>query len=246
MLFLLINSSLFGQLVNIESKRMQTDSIRFVLKNDFAFSYTDNNGKYLYQVSNGLSTQVKSKDLRQIYLLLGTYKLIRTADVELANSWFLHFRANYKVTKLFRLESFVQSQGDQVLDVNSRNLIGAGARLKLISKENLKLYVANAYMYEVERSDEFDNLFYNHRNSSYISFTGYLPKAKLSIINTLYYQPLFKDFSDYRLLEQFKMEYPITKYLKIFALYNYYYDSFTPKERSQYSSSTKVGLSINL
>jgi hypothetical protein len=239
-------SSLFGQLVNIESQRMQTDSIRFVLNNDFAFSYTDNNGKYIYDISNSLATQAKSKDLKKIFLLLGNYGLIRTKDQDFNNSWFIHFRMNYKLTNLFRIESFIQSQGDQVLDVNSRNLFGAGIRLKLISRKNISLYVANSYMYELERSDELDADFKNHRNSSYISFTGHFPKAKLTIVNTLYYQPLYNDFSDYRLLEQFKAQYPISKHLKIFALYDYYFDSYTPKARTQYTSKTKVGLSINL
>lgn len=246
LVLLLSTSNVFGQLVNIESKRMQTDSIRFVLKNDFAFSYSDNDGRYLYQISNGLTTQVKSKDLRQIYLLLGNYSLIRAKDQDFGNSWFLHLRMNYKLTNLFRMESFIQSQGDRVLDVNSRSIAGAGVRLKLISRENIKLYVANAYMYEIERSDELDAYYRNHRSSSYISFSGYFPKAKISIVNTLYYQPLYKDFTDFRILEQFKASYPITKYLKIFALYDYYYDSYTPKERAQYTSKTKVGLSINL
>jgi hypothetical protein len=235
-----------AQLVNIESKRMQTDSIRFVLNNDFAFNYTDNNGKYLYQISDALTTQFKSKDLRQIYLLLGNYKLIRTADQDFANSWFLHFRVNYKLSNLFRLESFIQSQGDKVLDVNSRNLIGLGFRLKLISKENTKLYLGNTYMYEMERSDEFDKQYFHHRNSTYFSYTGHFPSLDLTVINTLYYQPLYNDFSDYRLLEQLKVKYPITDYLKIFVLYDYYYDSFTPKERAQYSSSTKIGFSVSL
>ena len=241
-----VANTAIGQLVNIESRRMQTDSIRFVLKNDFALSYNDNNGKYIYQISNGLSTQLKSKDLRKIFLLLGNYNIIRTKDTDFRNSWFLHFRVNYKLSNLFRVESFAQSQYDKLLDVNSRNLLGAGVRFKLVSKENLKLYIANAYMYEVERSDEFATNYFNHRNSSYLSLTWHFPKSKITLLNTTYYQPLYKDFNDFRFLEQFKAEYEVSKNLKLFTLYNYYYDSVTPKDRAQYTSNVKFGLSVNL
>jgi len=245
-LFFLISTSSFAQLVNIEGKRMQTDSIRFVLKNDFSFTYTNNDGNYLYQISNGLSTQVKSKDLKKIYFLIGNYNLIRSKDKDFQNVWFLHARFNYKITNLFRVESFIQSQQNKLMDVNSRNLIGTGIRLKLISKDYLKVYIANAYMYEIEKSDEFDQEYYNHRSSSYLSFTATVPKSKITILSTLYYQPLYKDLSDYRLMEQFKAEYKLSKYLNFFALFNYYYESVTPKDRAQFDSKLKLGLGIKL
>lgn len=65
-LFFLTCTTLQAQLVNIEGKRMQTDSVRFVLKNDFSFSYYNNNGTLTYQISNDLTAQVKSKDLKKI------------------------------------------------------------------------------------------------------------------------------------------------------------------------------------
>ena len=54
----LFSTLAYSQLVNIESKRMQTDSIRFVLKNDFSFSYNNSDGDYIYQIGNNLSAQV--------------------------------------------------------------------------------------------------------------------------------------------------------------------------------------------
>ncbi|MGS0528135.1 hypothetical protein ACU8V7_25960 [Zobellia nedashkovskayae] len=56
-----------AQLVNIESQRMQKDSVRFALKSDLLFNYTDNNGAYILAIGSNITTQVKSKDLNKIF-----------------------------------------------------------------------------------------------------------------------------------------------------------------------------------
>src|SRR5210317_1452022 len=101
--------SLNAQLINIESKRMHTDSIRFALQNDFDFSLTNNDGQFIYSISDDLTSQWKTKDLKKIFLLSGNYNLIRTADQDFANIWLAHLRFNYQISNLFRFEMFVQT-----------------------------------------------------------------------------------------------------------------------------------------
>jgi hypothetical protein len=242
----LFSTLAYSQLVNIESKRMQTDSIRFVLKNDFSFSYNNNDGDYIYQIGNNLSAQVKSKDLKKIYFLIGNYNLIRSENQDFQNSWFLHFRFNQKISNLFRFEAFIQSLDNELLVVNSRQIIGAGLRFKFISTENARLYLGNAYMYEYEKSDAFKNKDYHHRNSSYLSLTASIPKSNINILNTIYYQPLYSDFSDFRISEQFKIEVPLSKALRFNTLFSYYYDSITPSGKKQFWSNISVGLGVEL
>ena len=244
LLLLFLSTSAFSQLVNIESRRMQTDSIRFVFSNDLSFSYYNTNGGEVFQISDGLSTQLKSKDLKKIYLLLGNYNLVRASDQNFNNSWFLHLRFNYKITNLFRFETFVQSQYNELLVINSRNLFGLGGRLKLIDKDYMNLYFGNAYMYEFEKSDAYNHRSHNHRHSTYISFNAELPKSKVSFLNTMYYQPLYKDFSNYILMEQFKVVVPLVEHLKMFTLFNYYYDSITPSGDKQFTSNLSFGLNV--
>lgn len=225
---------------------MQTDSIRFVLKNDFSFGYNNNNGLYIYQVSNSLSTQVKSKDLRKIYFLIGDYSLIKSEIENYNNNWLLHLRFNFKITNLWRFETFIQSQSNKLLDVKSRTLIGAGIRLKVISSPYTKLYIANSYMYEEEKSDAMNQKFINHRNNSYLSFTKVFPESKISIINTIYFQPLYDNFDDFRIMEQLKIEVPFTKKIIFNTLFNYFYDNVTPNQRKQYTSNIKVGIGLEI
>lgn len=236
---------LSAQLVNIESKRMQTDSVRFALNADFSFNHTNNDGARINQVDAAVTSQVKSKDLRKIYFFLGNYKLIDSEDGNLQNAWFLHARFNYQFSKLLRFETFLQGQYNQLLIVEQRNLIGAGLRLKWVDKERFSGYAGNSYMYEVEYSDKAGTTHYNHRNSTYLTLS-YTPKTeRFSISNTVYYQPLYRDFDDYRILEQFRLDVPLSNWFKVFTIYNYYFDSQTPLNTKEYTSNLNFGAGLS-
>ena len=45
--FILFVTGLQAQLINIESKRMRTDSIRFAMQNHFEFNLTNNDGSFI-------------------------------------------------------------------------------------------------------------------------------------------------------------------------------------------------------
>jgi len=242
----LVYLGLNAQLVNIESKRMQSDSVRFALKSDLLFDYTDNNGAYIFQIGTNLTTQLKSRDLQKIYFFIGNYKLIRSSEKDFQNSWFFHFRYNQKLTRLFRVEAFIQNQNNALLTITSRNLIGTGIRLKLISSEVSKVYFGNAYMYELEQIATTGQKFYNHRNSSYLSATQDFKNSGLDLTETVYFQPLYNNFGNHRILLQIKAEVPITKVVSLSALYNYFYSSFSVLEDIDRSSNLGLGITFNL
>lgn len=243
---LCFSNSVISQLVNIESQRMQSDSVRFALKSDLLFNYTDNNGNYIIQIGSNIAAQLKAKDLKKTYFFIGNYNLIRSKDEEFQNSWFLHLRYNQKLSKLFRLEAFLQNQNNTQLTITSRNLIGAGIRLKFISTETGKAYFGNSYMYEIERISETGQQFYNHRNSSYLSLSQHFRKTKLDVIGTVYFQPLYDNISNHRILAQLKAELPISKRLSFSALYNYFYASFPETATSDSSSTLQLGLTFQI
>ena len=248
LLSLIFQLPLSAQLVNIESKRMQTDSIRFVLKTDLLFNYSDNDGNYLFQIGGGIATQWKSWKCDKILYFIGNYDLVRSKAQDFSNSWFFHLRYNQKLSNFWRLEAFLQNQNNELLTINSRNLIGAGIRMKFVSTDQIKAYFGNSYMYESEMSNFFDRQFYNHRNSSYFSITVSLGDSKLDLTNTVYFQPLYRDIGNHRVLEQLKAEIPISKdkKLKASGLFNYFLNSRTPDNSSEYSSFVRVGLTFEI
>lgn len=243
----LIPYFLSAQLVNIESKRMQTDSVRFALNADFSFNHANNDGNQVNQIDAAITTQLKSKDLRKIYFLIGNYRLIDSGEENLQNAWFLHGRFNYKFDKLpaLRFESFIQGQYNQLLIVEQRNLIGAGLRFKWMDKERFSGYAGNSYMYEVEYSERAGTTNYNHRNSTYLTLSYAAESGRFSVSNTVYYQPLYRELEDYRILEQFRLDIPLSGWLKVFTLYNYYFDSQTPLNTVEYTSNLNIGVGVS-
>jgi hypothetical protein len=235
-----------AQLVNIESQRMQVDSIRFVLKSDLLFDYSNNNGNYLSQFTSNISTQLKSKDLKRIYMFIGSFNTERSKDRDFQNSHFLHLRFNQKITNVFRFEAFVQNQYNAILSINRRELVGAGLRFKFISSPSVKAYVGNAYMYEHETIDDSDTESYNNRNSSYVSFTINFPKSKVNLTETFYFQPKYNDISNHRIFQQLLAQFPIIGPLSFTIQFTYFYNSFVPGILRDYSTDLSLGVSINI
>ncbi|MGB5943791.1 MAG: DUF481 domain-containing protein [Leeuwenhoekiella sp.] len=227
---------------------MQTDSLRFALKGDFSFNHTNNDGNQITQTDVALTTQVKSKDLRKIYFLIGNYRLIDSGAENLQNGWFLHGRFNYKFDgwQFLRFESFVQGQYNQLLVVEQRNLIGAGLRVKWMDRDRFTAYAGNSYMYEVEFSQRAGTTDYNHRNSTYLTLSYAAKSGKFSVANTVYYQPLYRNLEDYRILEQFRLDIPLAEWFKVFTTYNYYFDSQTPLNTREYTSNLNIGVGVSL
>lgn len=233
-----------SQLVNIESKRMQTDSVRFALKADALLNYSNQNGETYFATGTNVTTQFKSKDLEKIFFLVGNYNLVRAAGNDFQNSWFLHARYNQKLSQLLRAEGFIQYQQNQLLVIDSRFLLGAGVRMKVLSGEHLGAYLGNAAMYEIEQSTDFDQQNHNFRHSAYFSLT-YSPKdIGVNLINTLYFQPLYKSLANHRVLEQFKIEVPVSRVISISGTFNYSLISVTPAGTRDYTSNVLFGLTF--
>ena len=246
LIFFLFSFTSHAQLVNIEAKRMQTDSTRFALKSDLLFNYTNNNDDYVLQVNSNISTQFKSKDLNKIYFLVLNYSLVRTNEKEINNSWFLHGRYNLKLSDFFRLEAFVQDQNNAQLTIIRRSLVGVGLRFKLINKESTSVYFGNSYMYEIEKLNAADQRFYNHRNSSYLSINQSIEKIHLDLIGTVYFQPLYRKIGNHRVLGQVKAEISLSNHISLSALYNYFFSSFSSALQNDRSATVNVGVTFSI
>ncbi len=239
--------SAHAQLVNIESRRMQTDSIRFALMADMNFNYSDQSGETYFAVGTNLTTQFKSWKCDHIFFLMGSANLVRAEGTDFQNSWFLHGRYNRKFSEIFRVEAFVQYQKNQLLIIDSRFLTGGGIRLKFINEKQvkgLKGYFGNAIMYEIEDSQAYNQQNRNLRNTSYISLTyspGEEGEEKVHLVNTFYFQPLYTAISNHRILEQFLVELPFSKVLSSTLTFNYSLISVTPAGTRENTSNVLFG-----
>ncbi|MEP6674018.1 MAG: DUF481 domain-containing protein [Ferruginibacter sp.] len=239
---LLFSNILTAQVVNIESQRMHTDSVRRSGEFNFDYSHTNINSKTLSVLNSTLSLQQKSKDLKSIWLILGSANISKAKDEDFENASFFHLRFNRKIAKPLRWEVFTQVQSNLPIGIRLRYLAGTGPRFKLISNKNFNLYLGSLYMYELEKTiDSAKHIQHFNRNSSYLSFSFAFPSINAELVSTTYYQPNFADISDFRVFTENRLELSITKKLKALTSFNYFYDSRPPLGINNYTTSFDQG-----
>ncbi len=228
-----------AQVVNIESERLKADSNGVYGSLSGNFEMTSNTKKV---VLFDAAAQVEYKKDSNLYLLLGNYGFVSGDKEAFANNAFIHLRYNRKITKLLRWEVFTQLQFNEVSKINLRYLLGTGPRFKLVDREKLKIYAASLAMFEYEEDDTAEFAVHRDiRSSSYLTLT-FLPLENLQIISTTYYQPLYNDFGDFRLMNQESVEISISGRFKLEPAFNYLYDSKPVSGVPNVNYSIKMGL----
>jgi hypothetical protein len=220
-IFLFISVTSYSQVVNIESKRMRSDSLGWLGSAEANFQFLKN-AEIIFDLGGKLHFQYKGK--KSLWLFLNEYRLIKGGSTKFVNSGFAHVRYNHKVTKDFlRWEAFVQAQFNGALDVGLRGLTGTGPRIKLYDSDVFRCYAASLYMYEYQESVDKSIIERNHRSSSYVSVTFDAGKFELS--NTTYYQPNLRNFKDYRIHSQWDLVFNLTEDLDFKNGFTYRFDS---------------------
>lgn len=244
LLLLLFLSPAMCQIANIESKRNDKTEEGLSGTLDLTFAYVKNVDEIL-QYGGDISAYY-FKNSHSFLLLLET-AFIQAEKQNLVNNNFEHLRYNYGFgeTRRIILEIFEQLQQNRVQDIELRLLTGTGLRYKLLNKDSVETNLGISGMYEYEVADEADLIESHIRGNSYVSLQYWV--SKNFIINFIgYYQPLFRDFSDYRVSSELNLRFNIIKRLSFKTKMNVIYDSKPlpgiPKDIINISN----GLSISL
>lgn len=220
-LLLLTSSLTIAQVVNIESRRMRSDTTGWIGTAEASFQFSKSVDE-IFDLGALIHLQFKGKN--DIWLFLNEMRIIKGAGTQFVNSGFAHVRYNRKVTKeLLRWEFFTQYQYNKALEVGQRVLAGSGPRFKLYDSDKFRAYVASLYMFEYQESVDKLIIERNHRTSSYLSFTFDFDRVEFS--NTIYFQPNMQDLKDYRVLSQSDLIFKIFENLKFKTGFNYRYDT---------------------
>ena len=226
-----------AQIVNVESRRIQTDTTGWA----GSFGGNVNLSKNVDRVfSASAFAHLQYKNSKNLFLFLGDYSFLKGAQKKYTDNTFFHLRYNHKFSNLIRWEIFTQLQTNKITKIDNRFLAGMGPRLKLSGSGMLQVYLGVLFMYEYERElVEPPVSHHNARNSSYLSFT-LKPTSNLEIISTTFYQPRLDKWGDFRILNQESANLAITQKLSATINWNYLYDQFpvggVPK--SNYTFST--------
>jgi hypothetical protein len=235
LLFLLLTfvstSVINAQIVNIESKRLPSDTIGWFGSLGASFSISKDKSEVLQIGHNG---HVQFKARKHLALYIQDISFLRADDTKFANNGFFHIRYNFKWNPLVRLEAFTQYQFNSLVSLDRRYLMGIGPRLKLSQSEKYKAYLALLYMHEWEQISlpvpdpnrpAWDNI--NSRLSSYFSFT-LDPGSNFSFSSTTYFQPLFEKFDDFRIHNESSLTFSITSKFSFTTSFRFSHDSKPP------------------
>jgi hypothetical protein len=215
----------FSQIVNIESARMQSDTLGWMGNAGASFSLIQTTEK-IFSANADIHLQYKSP--KNLYLIFGSYGYLSATSRKYINNRFFHLRFNHKMGPVLRWEVFTQIQNNLITKIKERFLLGTGPRFKILAIPFIKIYAATLVMYEYE--EELTTPVVTHsvaRSSSYVSFTM-MPSKQVEIISTTFYQPRFSNFSDYRILNEAVLKIKTSKNWSFKMVWNYLFDKFPP------------------
>jgi hypothetical protein len=235
-----------AQLVNIESQRVQSDSVRTITVIDLLYNYQNNNNEELSLINFSTTHQYKTKNLKNYFLLLGNIDYSLANGEELSNSGLIHFRYNRKLNTRLRIEVFSQYQYNKILGIESRNLIGIGPRYKINKSDKMVFYIGSLLMQEFEKASDNTKTMSYQRLSSYLSISIKNKAKTLEFTSVVYYQPNINLWEDYRLSNQTTLAFNISSKLQFVNSINYGFDSYAPTNISKQNIILSNGFKLNL
>ena len=147
-------------------------------------------------------------------------------------------------------ELFSQVEFNEFTSQIIRTLVGAGVRVAPILHKKFELYVGTGYMFEYEELSDVDTTVDDHpeitkyhRWTSYVSCRLMITKW-LVAANTIYIQPRFRDFGDYRLLESFMLVFKVYKSLRLLQVLTVAYDSRPPAHIYDWDTAIVTKLAV--
>ncbi len=136
------------------------------------------------------------------------------------NNGFAHLRWTHMWIGWAGTELFGQAQYNEFIKLRRRLLAGGGLRFAPLDVPSAEVNLGTDYMLESESldvpedgPDDPHTLF--HRWSNYLSLKLYLEEPKVAFVNTAYIQPRFRDFSDYRFIDDAEVSVSITEMLAV-------------------------------
>jgi len=212
----------FGQIVNIENKRLSAKKDGLAGSADFHLNYTLNT-KALLQVGNRLKLAYNKK--RHYLLLLTDQTLVKSGDDSFINKGFEHLRYNYTLKDSGRVifEAFQQGQFNKVQRISMRLILGSGFRFMMVNEDKYQLNLGTGFMGEYEEltasAYTIDML-----STNYLSFDGQFSE-NFGLNTITYFQPKLSDIGNYRLSNETSLRFRFNKFLSFKIIYALTHDS---------------------
>ncbi len=241
-LILLTTNSLPGQVVDIERQRIDSKENGLSGALNLSGTYLDND-EVIYTYT--LLTNLQFRRGKNLFFLIGDYKVSRSSNTDFQDAAFLHFRYNRPLDEGVTLEAFTQIQDDKISLLKYRFLTGVGARLKLINEQSFSANFGVIPMYEFEELlDDASTIHKDVRISQYLNIVLDISEAA-DFYTTTYYQPVYNLWEDFRLHNESRVVVLLSEKMNLNITNTYTWDANPPIGAPKKRISLKVGLGLD-
>jgi len=166
---------------------------------------------------------------------------------------FAHTRYGYRVLPWLMMEAFVQVEQDKFQRLALRQLDGIGPRFTLVERPIVQLHVGTAWMLDLEKLNDDPGLlapfpgarWIAQRWSSYAA-VGLKLGSRARFADTIYVQPRFNAFSDYRFFNDASFAVDIDKRFSAKISCQAHYNSAPPSRVGPTDVETLTSLVLTL
>jgi hypothetical protein len=193
--------------------------------------------------SGSARVQWQQRAERIRFLAGSTYETAR--GVRTKEDLLLHVRHNHRLRSWVRSLLFAQLQRNPFQRLQSRTLLGAGARFEPVAGNEVDLTIGVAYMLEMERLVDVSGTNTEHRLSSFVTVAAF-PREGVTIESTVFVQPRLDAFEDVRVAGQASIRSRVIGPVSLAVSATYLYDRKPPEEVAREDWSIKSGLQLTL
>ncbi|MEX0287674.1 MAG: DUF481 domain-containing protein [Flavobacteriaceae bacterium] len=236
--------SLYGQIVNVESLRLVSDSLAWSGNVGLDLGLTKNNTTS-FNIASGVHIQYSKE--KNLVLFVSNLNFQQVSDNKFVNRGIFHFRYNYKATKRLAWELFTQGQYDAISEIAFRGLLGTGPRFTIRSSKTHEFNMGTLVMYEYEKTSEEESVIHRDlRGSAYLAASLH-PNERISLVSTTYYQPKLSRFGDFRISNDTTFAVKIFQNLDFSTTFSLIYDTAPAQAipKTQYELTNGLVYSFN-
>ncbi len=171
--------------------------------------------------------------------LLGSAVRATSQGTEIAKALTSHLRHNHRLSAAWHTLTFAQIQQNPFQRLSSRMLIGAGFRWDVWHQSSGLLALGATHMVEIEKIEDQTDSTTDQRLSVFLKSS--LPlRTDVKLDAMAFYQPLWSDFGDARVMASLKLQVKLVGDLSLFTGGDLEYDPQPAAgvEKSDWSTST--------
>lgn len=199
-----------SQVINIESRRLESKQQGWNGQGEFGYAFIQNQNSF-----SNLNTRINflhQKDIHR-WFIISDLSLIQSSQGDFENAGYQHVRYNHQKSERLSYEAYAQLQFSKQMRLYPRYVLGGGPRYKIVEGDSVKIFSGVSLLVEHERMLNPIGVNSNERLSAYLSLLFYqIPGVTIDLL--VMYQPRLIRFSDRRIQTELRFDFPVSAHLQ--------------------------------